>query len=167
MLRTLLLSMLFACTISCTYAQSNLEIQLGGSNFVGASINAVYNIPISKSGNQYLSLSFGIGVLAFEGPDVIIHAGLNYQVKSWGIGTEVSGFAQSPFWKSEDLGFIDMLVYPNLNYTFSGKKRWYLKLSTGAYFAFSKREMYDTKNSSFRFEGDVIPGAGLSVGYKI
>ncbi|MEZ4926812.1 MAG: hypothetical protein R3A50_11070 [Saprospiraceae bacterium] len=88
-------------------------------------------------------------------------------MKSWGIGTEVSGFMPSPFWDSEDLGFIDMLVYPNINYTLSSKRNWYLKLSTGAYFAFLKRNEYDTSKSVFWFAGDVTPGAGLTVGYKL
>jgi len=45
------------------FAQINLEGQIGGSNFMGASINASLDILHSKDGNKYLTPSIGIGML--------------------------------------------------------------------------------------------------------
>jgi hypothetical protein len=64
-----------------------------------------------------------------------------------------------------------MIVYPNINYTLNTKLPLYFNSSLGAYFAFSRT--YDWNNwqsgtprAIMALQGDVIPGGGLSIGYK-
>jgi hypothetical protein len=70
------------------FGQSTIEAQLGGSNFIGSTINAAFTIPISEAHDNRLCPSFGIGMLApgWDVPTTIFHAGMNYLFKSWGAG---------------------------------------------------------------------------------
>lgn len=156
------------------FSQVNLEGQLGGSNFLGLSLNTEVDIALSKTKDIYLSPSLGLGFLApaFEESTAILRTGLHLKYKKWGIGSEVAGFTANPF--SNQFyrnSFIDLLVYPNVNYTFGFKSNYYLKVSTGAYFAFSRYVQrpggqFNDALPPLRFEGDVIPGVGLSFGYR-
>jgi hypothetical protein len=150
-----------------------LETQFGGANFLGATINTVLDIPLSRNGNHALSPTFGWGFLmpGWDGPTTIVHAGLNYKYKKFGFGAELSGFTKSPFANIEYYffggSFVDFIVYPNANYTFNILPNWYINVSAGAYLAFSKA-YYDSQSGMRKMEflGDVIPGGGLSIGYK-
>ncbi len=153
-----------------TYGQIKSEVQFGGSNFLGITLNTGLDIPLSKNGYHFIVPIVGVGILlpGWDVPTCIIHAGLNYNYKKWGLGAEVSGFTENPFWDSQEhtnSSFVDMIIYPNANYTILFKRRWYLKVSAGAYFAFSKQYDNETDRHRMQFEGDVIPGAGLSLGY--
>jgi len=156
------------------FSQVNLEGQLGGSNFLGFSLNTEVDIPLSKSKAIYLSPSMGLGLLSptFEESTAILRTGLHLKYKKWGIGSEVAGFTGNPFSNQPYINsFIDLLVYPNVNYTFNFKSNYYLKASTGAYVAFSRvmqRQLPLSNDGPYplRFQGDAIPGIGLSFGYK-
>ena len=150
--------------------QIAFEAQIGGSNFLGISLNTTFDIQLSESGNHYIVPSLGLGILVpgWNEPTSIIHTGLNYRYKKWGLGAEVSGFMRNPFGGDEYniSSFVDMIIYPNANYTFQTKTNWYFKISVGAYFAFSKQFYYESSKNPMYFAGDVIPGAGFSTGYK-
>ena len=114
---------------------------------------------------------FGVGRTfpGYRSPSSIIHFGLHYRIRKFGIGCETAGFATSPF--DSDSNFFDppsdILVYPDLNYTFSFNRNphLYLRLSAGVYFAFDKiRDDISGKNK-LEWQGDPIPGAGLTCGY--
>jgi hypothetical protein len=150
-------------------AQAKVEIQIGGANFYGASVNSEYDIPIIKSNDRYLSPSFGIGVLlpSWDGPTAIIHAGLDYTIKKFSLGCEVSNFLPSPFGqRSSRSPDVDLIVYPNLSYTYTTKNSLYFNLSAGAYFAYASKYDYNSGYTQLDFQGDVIPGVGISTGYK-
>ena len=156
------------------FSQVNLEGQLGGSNFLGFSLNTEVDIALSKAKGIYLSPSLGMGFLAptIEESTAILRTGLHLKYKKWGIGSEVAGFTANPFSNPPfRSSFIDLLVYPNVNYTFGFKSNYYLKVSTGAYFAFSRYlprpgGQFNSDARPLRFEGDAIPGVGLSFGYR-
>jgi hypothetical protein len=150
------------------YSQIKLDAQIGGSNILGLSLNAAYDILNSKSGQSYLTPSLGVGFFTpiRDMRTSIIHYGLNYQIGKFGIGGEVSGFTPTPFFGNGETSLVDMLVYPNINYTIFSKSCWYYKFSVGAYFAFSKSTAGHKGQSRMEFEGDVIPGAGFSLGYR-
>lgn len=104
--------------------QVGIEAQFGGSNFLGASINTKYTTPICDRSQHTITPSFGIGFLlpTWDAPTSIIHFGVNYAYKKIGIGVEVSGFTDNPFVSSaKTRDFIDVIIYPNLNYTFKFK----------------------------------------------
>lgn len=150
--------------------QVGIEAQFGGSNFIGASINAKYIAKVCDSSHHTISPSFGVGLLlpTWDAPTSIIHFGLNYAYKKIGIGVEASGFTDNPFVLSQKTrNFVDVIIYPNLNYTFQFKSPLYISASGGAYFAFSKGSKYYNTREKWSFEGDVIPGAGISIGYKL
>ena len=152
-----------------SFGQAKIEIQIGGSNFLGMTINSAYDIPISKKRNQFLSPSFGIGLLEpnWDGPTSIIHVGLDYSINNFAIGCELSNFLASPFGQRDyPVSDVDLIYYPNISYTFSTKVKLYFNVSGGAYFAFNDRTNYLTGRSKMEFEGDVIPGAGFTAGYK-
>jgi hypothetical protein len=148
--------------------QIKVEAQLGGSNYLGLSVNTSYDIPIFNSGNQYLVPSLGLGFMVpgLYDPTCILHSGLIYKYKKWGIGAEVSGFVNNPIWGNDSGNtFVDMIVYPNLNYTFNTQSNWYFKVSAGALIAYEKSFNDSTKKNQLQFSGDVIPGIGISLGY--
>ena len=136
---------------------------------MGVTLNTGFDIPLLKNDNHLLVPSLGLGILVpgcYEHP-IIIHTGLNYRYKNLGFGAELSGFTKNFLLSNEfDNGFIDMIVYPNANYTFKTKSNWYYRISAGAYLAFDKSYDFEPDKSRMEFLGDVIPGAGLSVGYN-
>ncbi len=155
----LLIGFVFLAVASVSQGQVRLEAQLGGSNFLGLTINSVYDILLTTSGDQGIQTTMGLGILApgWDAPTVILHGGVNYFYKHWGAGAEVSGFTKNPFWgnKDESSDFPDLIAYPNVNYTFYMKSHWFIKLSGGVLFAFTRPD----------YDGDPIPAAGLSAGY--
>jgi hypothetical protein len=148
-----------------TFSQLNLETRIGGSNFIGASINVSKDFLLSNEKPRFLTTSIGIGTLypEYGVSEFILHLGLNHQFKNLGYGIELSYYDQKLFtlndWYNE---FVDFLTYPNVNYTFYTKTNFYLKLSFGAYFAFSR-----FPDKTLYFEGDPIPGGGITVGYHL
>jgi len=166
----ILTTALIVLTFVSSYGQARIEAQIGGANFLGMTINSAYDISLSKDDNQYISPSFGIGILApwWDEPTTIVLLGLNYQRLKWGAGIEASSFLTNLLWgdgKPQD--FVDLIVYPNINYTISTGSKWYIKISGGAYFAFSRMGDFYAGQSNLAFEGDVIPGGGLVVGLKL
>ncbi|HZV70915.1 MAG TPA: hypothetical protein VFG10_15270 [Saprospiraceae bacterium] len=166
LLGLLLLSCLFSQSLT---AQVGIEAQSGGANFLGLTINTRFSIPLDGM-YQSLSPSFGVGMLmpGWDEPTLIINAGLTYTYKSWGIGAEMTGFTDNPFIaKVRDRNWVDMIIYPNLNYTGNIGSRWYFRLSAGPYFAFSRPVNSFNEIGKLRFQGDVFPGAGVTIGYKL
>lgn len=106
-------------------------------------------------------------------PGTITRFDLHYHYKRWGIGGELAGFTTSPFAKVYSWGgsdFVDLIFYPNLNHTFPIKEEWYVKVSAGMYFAFSKQGSYTNQYPDtgiyFSYEGDAIPGVGVNFGKR-
>jgi len=163
-----ILFLLSSITLS---AQEKIEFQLGGANFLGCSVNAEFDIPINKDKEHFIMPRFGIGTLIpkLEQNLAIANFGLHYRIKKVAAGVELSGFTLNPFLGKETRNeFVDMIIYPNLNYSFTFKQlpKLYLKLSSGAYFAFSKDFDIDTNKITLEWENDPIPGAGLTVGHR-
>ncbi len=150
------------------FGQAKIEIQIGGSNFYGMTINSAYDIPVSKNHNRFLSPSFGVGLLlpSWDGPTSIIHVGLDYTMNKFSIGCELSNFLPSPFGERDGPPDVDLIVYPNVSYTYTTKANLYFNLSAGAYFAYSDSYNYSSGQSKLDFQGDVIPGVGITTGYK-
>ncbi|NVO18709.1 MAG: hypothetical protein HXX13_03365 [Bacteroidetes bacterium] len=167
--RELFISLVFSFGVILTYGQVKLETQLGGSNYLGMTLNAAYDLPLSKDSNQLITPTLGIGVAApfWYERTCILHAGLNYSYKRIGIGSELSWFTGNPIYSGQDYQPEKlMVIYPNINIAIVKKRHWYFRLSGGAYFAFSKEYNYENEKHSLRFEGDVIPGLGITLGYK-
>lgn len=152
------------------FGQIKFETEFGGSNFLGMSLNTAFDIPLSANGIHFIVPNLGLGILlpGWDIPTCIIHTGLNYRYKNWGLGTEVSGFTANPFRGKDKFASpdVDMIVYPNANYTLTNRKKWYFRISAGAYFAFSKSFDPELDKIKMKFDGDVIPGAGLCIGRK-
>jgi hypothetical protein len=158
-MKKLILVISFFVFKSTLFGQLNLEAQIGGSNFLGFSINTEVDIPLFKNKNYALSPSFGLGLIRIPhlANATIIHSGLHLKYRKWGIGTEVSHFSGD---------FVELLVYPNVNYTFGIRSNWYLKASVGAFIPFAYMNKSDKGASDLRFAGDIIPGAGINFGYR-
>ena len=149
--------------------QAKVEVQIGGANFYGATINSEYDISLSKNRERYLSPSLGIGILlpSWDGPTTIMHVGLDYTIKKFSIGCELSRFMPSFFGQRDSPSSdVDLIVYPNLSYTYTTKNSVYFNLSAGVYFAYAGNYNYNTGLTELDFQGDVIPGVGITTGYK-
>ncbi len=165
----LTISFIFLFGTLTSNGQAKIEAQIGGANFLGLTLNAAYDISISKNGNHFLTPSFGLGLLApgWNASTIIIHTGLNYNFKRFGLGVELSGFNENPFFADEhNESFVDIIIYPNANYTFINKEHWYFRFSGGIYLAYSKTYDDNTDTNHMSFDGDPVPGAGITVGYK-
>lgn len=151
-----------------SFSQIKLDGQIGGSNYLGMSLNTAFDILNSKSGYSYLTPSLGVGFLA-QGREMrtaIFHFGLNYQMNRFGYGVEVSGFSPSPFFGNGQKNFDDILVYPNFNYTIFSKTNWYYKFSMGTYLAYSRYADGDIERNTRDFNENTILGAGFSLGFR-
>lgn len=158
-----------------SFAQIRFDLQLGGANFLGASLNTSFDIPLSKDKKHRISPGLGVGHLVpdagYAQAEIITRFDLHYHYQRWGIGSELAGFMASPFSKSYAWGgseFVDLLFYPNINHSFPIKEDWYFKVSAGVYFAYSKRAGFGSNSNEVRFsyEGDPIPGVGLNFGRR-
>lgn len=151
-------------------AQFGLETQIGGSNFLGISFNGFYDLSLTEDGRNIVSSTLGLGVLEpeFGNNFIILHGGVNYRPRRWGAGAEYSFFVAGLNETYTYDRFVDLLVYPNINYTVLARSGWVFKVSCGPYLAFSKdyRKSVGDVLTPYRFEGDVIPGAGLYFGYR-
>ncbi|MFP4557196.1 MAG: hypothetical protein ACLFNU_10020 [Bacteroidales bacterium] len=148
-------------------AQIRVDALVGGSNYLGASINVTKGFELFSNENQYIDMTIGLGhVLEYYNPKtMLIHFRLNYKIKKIGFSVETSRFIEN-YIKDNELSsdMVDLILYPNINYTFFTNRKFYLNISAGAYFAFDKFSMPSAK-SEWSFAGDVVPGAGLRVGY--
>jgi hypothetical protein len=150
-------------------AQIKFEAQIGGSNFIGLTLNTAYDIQLSKSGNHFIVPSLGVGITyGGDGPiGSVTQVGLNYRYKNWGLGAEVSGFTSCPllgqFYFHE---FADVMIYPNANYTFRAEKKLYIIVSAGLNFALYEEYHWDEIYPSSYHACMLLPGIGLSVGHK-
>jgi hypothetical protein len=164
-----LFCLVFLSSSLISFGQLNFEAHVGGSDFLGGSLNSSYEINLSQNRLHHLLPSVGFGFLlpGWAGSTVILHTGLNYTYKNWGGGAEVSGFTANPFWgNSDESDFSDLIIFPNANYTFNTRSNWYFKVSAGALFAFAKNYEYGSSHSKMVFEGDVIPALAVSAGYR-
>ncbi len=151
------------------FGQAKIEMQIGGANFYGATINSEYDIPLSKNREMYVSPSLGIGILlpSWDGPTTIMHVGLDYTIKKISIGCELSRFMPSFFGQRDSPSSdVDLIVYPNVSYTYTTKSNVYFNFSGGVYIAYNARYDNITGLTELEFQGDVIPGVGISTGYK-
>ena len=163
------------CAVLLTVAsnasgQAKVEAQVGGSNFLGITINSVYEIPIFEKGTEFLVPSMGLGFLApgWDDPACIIHVGLHYKVDHWGIGAEASHFIANPIWGHIPYSdFVNMMIYPDVNYTFNTKSNWYYKVSLGVWIPYDTWIDYSTNKRHQEYAGDAFPGVGFSMGYRI
>ena len=169
-MKTIFICTLFTLSILTAFSQAKIELQVGGANYLGLTVNSAYDIPLSKTKNNFLSPSFGIGIVEpnWAGdPTSIMHVGLDYFMSKFGVGCELSNFLPSPFGQRNNPTVdIDLIVYPNISYTFSTKIKLYFNVSGGAYFAFNETGNSYMGDTKMQFEGDVIPGFGLTTGYK-
>ena len=166
----ILLILLSLCITKEMQSQVGIEAQFGGANFFGFTLNGRLDIPLDQMNFHNISTSIGFGMVApwWDWPAGLVNAGINYRYKVWGAGTEVSifpGGSFSGFVRVSDR--VDVLVYPNFNYTLLKRSGWYFRFSAGAYFAYSKNGSPILDGNDLRFQGDVIPGAGVGVGYMI
>ena len=149
-------------------AQSKIEAQTGGANYLGLTINYEFEIRISQTGDHRVLPSFGMGFMlpSFAPNTFVVHTGLNYAYKKWGLGMEASGFTDNPFWGTNNSMFVDLMIYPNFNYTLSLKSNIYIKFSAGAFIGFDEVMTNDLLGSYYEYVGDAMPGAGISIGYE-
>jgi len=164
------LTLLLICFAHDIRSQVGLEAQFGGANFFGFTLNARLDIPLDQTNLHTLSPSIGFGIVApwWDWPSGLVNAGVNYRYKAWGVGTELSVFpggSFSGFVRASDR--VDVLMYPNFNYTLIMRSGWYFRFSAGAYFAYLKNGSPFLDGNKLQFQGDVIPGAGVGVGYMI
>ncbi|GLR17670.1 hypothetical protein GCM10007940_22850 [Portibacter lacus] len=155
--------------ISGLYAQPGVEFHLGGSNFLGWSMNGSYKLIIIDELDLSITPSLGVGSMIFPeyGLDAIVHTGVDLQYKKWGIGGEISHFFANPFLTDSHINeFIALLVYPNVSYLMQFKNHVFLEFSVGVYFAYENRNAFIANGPRYQFAGDVIPGVGITFGYR-
>ena len=167
----------FIFILNQTKSQLGIELQVGGANFFGASVNASYIVKFDKTGEQSLNTNLGIGALYpgwSNGPNdyrittIIYHTGLTYQYNRFGAGVEASFFAPNPLLQGySTTGFVDLIVYPNISYLIFNRKSWYFKVSGGACFAYDNNSLTPNVPQQYDFAGDVTPGIGITAGIKL
>ncbi len=167
-MRRAIVSSLMVLSTLGILAQSKIEAQIGGANYLGLTINYEFEIRISQTGDHRVLPSFGMGFMlpSYAPNTFVVHLGLNYAYKKWGLGMEGSGFTENLFWGTNSTMFVDMMIYPNINYTLSLKSNIYFKFSAGAFIGFDEVMADDLLDSHFEYVGNAMPGAGISIGYK-
>lgn len=167
MKRILTLCVLFL-TLSSNAQDLRLELQLGGSNFLGMTINTEPLVRINEQ--NAIGIKLGVGPMIpgwVEEPTLSVLGGLNYYWRRFGIGMDVSGFTGSPFQFSY-YGYnpdIDLIAYPNVSYTHDFNSGLYLRGSVGVWLAYDWYGYYGDE-VKLQWAGDPIPGISLCVGYS-
>lgn len=146
----------------------NTEIQIGGTNFIGLSINAEGVWNLNDNNAIGLKLGLGVPVAFFDDKEAISSTliGLHYYYKDWGIGMEAAGYHAFPFvspLNTTTSPEMDMMLFPNINYTFHLESS-YLKVGAGVWMPMS---YYPGAPGSGELNAqieDPIPGISLSWG---
>lgn len=175
-MKSLLVICLIFLAVYSAHGQLGLESQVGGANFLGVSVNLATEKKLSREKDVVLEPRVGYGILlpGWDVPTDILHAGLNIRFNRFGSGIEGSWFIKSLFLKPDPTqfsDFIQLLVYPNVNYRIIDRTNWYLRVSAGVMVAFDRQYRYPCIDCDptwkLSFAGDAIPGAGINFGYKI
>ncbi len=153
-----------------SFGQFSVEAQFGGADLLGFSVNTRLEIPLGIKKEHHIAPHLGLGLLApgyIQPMHAIINTGLHYQYRRIGIGSEigfyrVSTSAGTPGGYPNDV--MDIMLYPNVNYVF-GKNLLYYRISAGAYFAYY-RNGSSSGDLQFEWDGEIIPGFGISIGYR-
>lgn len=169
-MKTSLTTLFTICSLVGLFGQSSVELQLGGSNFLGASVNYGHQFNINNRFSISPKLGLGSMLLPDYGTDMIVHTGLEFRKRRWGLGAEASHFLPNPFLlenlRSE---FIALLIYPNINYKITFRNKLYMKFSAGMYLPFDRGVSSNQGTiilPSYDFVDDLIPGAGITLGYQ-
>jgi hypothetical protein len=164
-MRNVLISTLLLSASSVS-GQLSLETQLGGSNYLGLTLNARYAVALSTCQPNYLVLTAGMGKGFTNWSHApVLHSGLDYQMARWGIGIEASYIAET--WSNMEpmASFGDMLlVYPNLSFSQTVLSRCYFRLAAGGILAWDRD---NTARPGLSYAGDAIPFGSLAVGCTI
>jgi hypothetical protein len=155
-------------TVYQASAQTVVEGQFGGANYIGLSIGSGLEIPLSKCRTHVLMPSIGLGMMLppmFKGTG-FLRAGLQYKYRSWGIGAEAGRFIAA-FGRQ----FVDILLYPNISHTVDGKGNMYFRMSIGACLAYSRHYTFGPfgnylEPGPLRLD-EIIPGGSLSIGCRL
>jgi hypothetical protein len=163
-----LILILFLTVSSASFAQLNVGVELGGSNFLGYALNIEPHITLNETSS--LSVKAGLGGL-FPGwplvPTSLYQFGLHYNYKNWGIGADASAFTVSPFSNAPSNQIdVDLIVYPCIEYCWKFDNGYFLNFSADAYFAYDNVGAFQDSPSSldYQWQGDVIPGVGITFG---
>ena len=172
-MKNILLALLLL-SVANLFSQIKTEIEAGGAGFLGLTANVEPTLWHSKNDLHFISMRIGVGALLPgypEYPTAIIKSGISYYLGHWGLSLDVGGYTANPFFEiKRNTNFddqIDMIIYPNIHHTFHYLNKTYLRISFGALFAY-QREARNVSSESFSyplvFQGDVIPGIGISFG---
>ena len=143
-----ILLILFLFISNIAICQSSIGIKLGGANFIGASLNYNYTFYTNYTKDQYVDLSAGFGYSPWV-PSYLFNSSVSFHKKRMGIGIDHTRFYNDFFFRSNGgNSFVDMIIYPNLNYCILNK-RIKVSVNAGAYFAFRKyRNSVNENNTS-------------------
>jgi hypothetical protein len=154
----LLIVLSFSTTLK---GQTYLEGQLGGANFMGASLNIANDVSCGVANRRTFSTSFGVGYLVpqYEESNFNFHGAINYRGRRFGAGIEASRFftinsERNRYYSRE---FVTALFHPNINYTLYSKEKWQFRFSVGALAALDQGHLYD----------DIIPFIGITARRRI
>lgn len=155
-------------------AQLRLEAEAGGAGFLGMTANVDAPVWTSKNDLHAVNIKLGVGAL-FPGwpeyPTITLKTGISYYFGNWGLSGDLAAFSPNPFVQIKVNTYfddqVDMIIYPNINYTWHFLNKTYLRFSAGALLAY-QRELTSISSQSYDyplvFQGDVIPGIGISYG---
>ena len=128
------LAIAFIFCLNVGFSQTRIGVGILGSNSLGLSVNAEQ--VFSLSDNHKLSVMGGIGGKIEGDPELywLYKAGTYYYHGAWGIGTEFSVFNKFNDPSLNAYTQADLLIYPNINYTWFLKDNRFFKLSVGMRF---------------------------------
>lgn len=146
------------------------DIQFGGANLLGFSLDFERQFQVSEKGNQRIGIGSGAGIGGF-GTSILWKLESQYYYKRWTFGIEAALYGDNPllpaYWLVESP--LDAILYPNLGYTWTYKNSKSLRLSFGAYIPFEReiRNVYNRLEPVRLIPLDVIPMIGLSYGFPL
>lgn len=160
-------ALLSLLSVTASRGQGRIEGQLGGSNFLAATVNGAYAIPMSYYSPSFFVATTGVGRgISDWSIAPVVHAGCTLEYGRWGAGAEATYFLErlvrNPmFWSFGDM----LLIFPNGNCRFGLGKGVYCRVSAGALLAF-ERGFNRLGREELSYAGDAIPMAGLTLGYS-
>lgn len=170
-MKNLLVFLLLGTILSAQKTKDwQFDIQFAGSNLLGFSFDMERQFQIKEYGNQRLGIGTGAGFGGF-GNSILWKLESHYYYKHLSYGLEFALLGDNPLlpgWLLVETP-LDVILYPNIGYTWTLKNSRSLSLSFGAFIPFEReiRNYYNRLEPVRLYALDVVPMIGLSYGFPL
>jgi len=121
------LTSIFILFLNLAFSQTRIGAEVLGSNGFGLSVNVEQIFPLT--GNNKIGIGAGLGTMVQGEIGWLYKGGTYYYFGSWGVGADFSVLNRIGEPAKNSYSEVDLLVYPNVNYSWFLQNYQFFKLS--------------------------------------